>query len=86
MKAAIASLIFAIAAVAQSSFEVASIKPNISGGGDDSVHSTNGTLTMRNVSLRMIIEDAYDLKRYTLTAPGWIDNQRFDIDAKAGGK
>ena len=65
LKKAIASLLFAAAAAAQSSFEVASIKPNISGDGNDSVNTTDGSLTMRNVSLRMIIEDAYDLKRYT---------------------
>jgi uncharacterized protein (TIGR03435 family) len=34
----------------------------------------------------MIIQDAYDLKRYTLIAPDWLDSQRFDINAKAGGK
>ena len=39
---------------------------------------------MRNVSLRMIIEDAYQLKRYTLTAPAWLDTERFDITAKVG--
>ena len=85
MKTAIASLLFAAAAAAQSSFEVASIKPNLSGSDDDSVNTTAGSLTMRNVSLRMILEDAYDLKRYTLNAPAWVDNQRFDITAKVGG-
>jgi uncharacterized protein (TIGR03435 family) len=86
MKRAVASLLFAAAAAAQSSFEVASIKPNLSGDGNDSVNTTNGSLTMRNVSLRMIVEDAYDLKRYTLTAPDWLDTLRFDIQAKVGGK
>ncbi len=86
MKRVIASLVFAAAAAAQSSFEVASIKPNNSGDGNDSVNTTDGSLTMRNVSLRMIIEDAYDLKRYTLTAPAWLDTQRFDITAKVGTK
>jgi uncharacterized protein (TIGR03435 family) len=86
MKEAIASLLFAATAAAQLSFDVASIKPNTSGDGNDSVNTTEGSVTMRNVSLRMIIEDAYDLKRYSLTAPDWVDTQRFDINAKVGGK
>lgn len=52
----------------------------------DSVNTNDGSLTMRNVSLRMIIEDAYDLKRYTLTAPDWTGTERFDIKAKVGEK
>jgi hypothetical protein len=81
MKRAFASLLFAATAAAQLSFEVALIKPNNSGYGGDDVNTTNGSLTMRNVSLRMIVEDAYDLKRYTLTAPDWLDTQRFDISS-----
>ena len=85
MKRAIASLIFAATAAAQTSFEVASIKPSLSGDGNDSFNTTDGSVTMRNVSLRMIIQDAYDLKRFTLTAPDWLDSLRFDITAKVGG-
>ena len=70
MKPAIASLLFAATAAAQVSFEVASIKPNTSGSGNDSVDTTGGSLFMRNVSLRMIIEDAYELKRYAIPATG----------------
>jgi uncharacterized protein (TIGR03435 family) len=86
MRTVIASLLFAATAAAQTSFEVASIKPNNSGDGSDSVNTTDGSVVMRNVPLRMIIEDAYDLKRYALTAPDWLDNQRFDINARADAK
>ena len=69
MKNTIVSLLFAATATAQPSFEVASIKPNLSGSGDSHSNTNGGSLTMRNVSLRMIVEEAYHLKRHTLNAP-----------------
>jgi len=86
MKRTLATLLFTATAAAQMSFEVASIKPNVSGSGDSKSDTNGGSLTMRNYSLRMIIEEAYDLKRRTLIAPDWIDTPHFDINAKAGGK
>ena len=86
MRTFLLSILFAAIACAQPAFEVASIKPSISGDGNESTNTTNDSLTMRNVSLRHIIQDAYNLKRYTLTAPDWVDNLRFDINAKAEGK
>lgn len=86
MKKAIASLLFAAVAAALSSFEVAAIKLNISGDGSSHINTTDGSVFMRNVSLRSIIEQAYDLKRYTLSAPDWTNSQHFDINARATGK
>ena len=80
------NLLWAAVAGGQTSFEVASIKPNLSGDGNETVNTTDGSLVMRNVSLRNIIEDAYDLKRYSLHAPDWIDNVHFDITAKVSAK
>ena len=85
-KLVLVGLLFAATLSAQSSFEVASIKLNSSGDGGESVNTTSGTLTMRNVPLRSIIQDAYNLKRYSLIGPDWLDNQRFDITAKVGEK
>jgi uncharacterized protein (TIGR03435 family) len=85
MKTALAGVLLAATAAAQS-FEVAAIKPNLSGDGGSHSSSRGGSLRMENVSLRSIIEEAYNVKDYTLTAPGWVDTLHFDITAKSGEK
>jgi uncharacterized protein (TIGR03435 family) len=63
-------------------FEVASVKPNPSGDHHSSSHTNNGSVVMRNVSLKQLVEMAYDVKDYALSAPDWLDTVRFDISAK----
>lgn len=63
-------------------FEVASVKPNKSGSGDSSMHTTRAELIMENVSLKQWIEWAYNLKDYSLSGPDWLDSERFDVIAK----
>jgi uncharacterized protein (TIGR03435 family) len=41
--------------------------------------------TATNASLRMLLLNAYVLKDYQLDTPGWMDNERYDISAKAPG-
>jgi uncharacterized protein (TIGR03435 family) len=41
-----------------------------------------GLFKCTNCSLSMLVSMAYDLKRYQLTAPGWMETERFDITAK----
>jgi uncharacterized protein (TIGR03435 family) len=60
-------------------FEVASGKPNPSGDRHSSSHTNNGSVIMRNVSLKQIVDDVKD---YALSAPDWLDTERFDISAK----
>jgi len=65
-------------------FEVAVIKP--SKAGDSSTHSSwsNGRVTMQNLNVKQIIERAYGLQDYQISgAPGWLDTERYDIQAKA---
>ena len=38
---------------------------------------------MRNVSLRSAIRWAYSLKDFQISAPGWMESERYDIVAKA---
>jgi uncharacterized protein (TIGR03435 family) len=85
MKQAIVSLLFAATAAAQPSFEVASIKPNISDDRNSSSRISATSLVMRNWSLREIVLKAYDLKDYALNAPDWLASPRFDINASAAG-
>jgi uncharacterized protein (TIGR03435 family) len=68
-------------------FEVAAIKP--SKAADQSSHSnwSNGRITMENLSVQQIIEEAYGIKYYQLAgAPGWVEAERYNIQAKAEEK
>jgi uncharacterized protein (TIGR03435 family) len=84
----VAGLIFAasIAAFAQPpsapAFEVASIRE--SQPGREAIESVPGRLTMRNVRLAACIRWAYDVQEYQVSGPGWLNDVRFDISAKAG--
>ncbi|MBZ5617374.1 MAG: TIGR03435 family protein [Acidobacteriia bacterium] len=84
-------LILAVRAFGQTApaptFEVASIKPSkaeprsISG-----VTSETGRISARNVTLRRCIRGAYNVpETQVLGGPKWIDDERYDIDAKAAG-
>ena len=74
------------AAAAAPSFEVASVKPNASGASLQSYDFRPGDrVTIVNLSLRALIRFAYrpiDAARI-VGGPSWIDNDRFDITAKA---
>src|SRR5215831_18028755 len=66
-------------------FEVASIKPAapqqmgrmmVRMGGDA------GRVDYANVSLKDVLARAYNLKRYQVSGPSWLDSERYDITAK----
>ena len=75
----------------QPRFDVASVKPNVSskGGGEGSrrenVQSSPGSLILRNVSMRTMVRWAYNVQEFQVTGPGWMADERYDIDAKAAG-
>ena len=79
----------AAAAIAQSpklSFEVVSIKRNISGEQDIVVNAPNGTAyNTMNVALLGTLMRAYQVKNVA-GAPDWVESERYDITAKAAGK
>ena len=71
-------------------FEVESVRRATGGGppGDvaRNMDPSPGSFAMRNVPLKMALEFAYNLKRYQIFGPAWIDNEeRYDIIAKAPG-
>jgi uncharacterized protein (TIGR03435 family) len=67
-------------------FEVASIKVSKAPPGSDSSHSTLGSLSMRNMTLRASIGMAYNIREpQVLGGPKWLDSDRYDIDAKSAG-
>jgi len=71
---------------AQPAFEVASIKPADPNANGTSIHSTPDRLTLENISLKDCIEQAFDVKDFSLAGPGWLDSARFNITAKASGE
>ena len=69
-------------------FEVASVKPNTSGmAGKVSIQTQpGGRFTAENVTGRQLIRFAYQLQDSQLSGgPKWLDDDRFDIVAKAEG-
>jgi uncharacterized protein (TIGR03435 family) len=69
---------------AQSRFEVASIKPSDPGAGGTQIGlSPGGTFNAKNVTLKALIQNAYDVRDFQVYGgPGWMDTQRYDIVAK----
>ena len=68
-------------------FEVASIKPTTAEPGSTSaITSETGKITGRNVTLKRCIRGAYNIPEAQIFGgPKWIDDERYDIDAKAAG-
>src|SRR5258706_15278617 len=95
IRAIVAILVVCSAVCAQQpdsalTFEVASIKPAAppemgmmrvgSRGGPGTGDPTR--FTASNFSLSNLITTAYDLRPYQLTAPSWVNSERFDVVAK----
>src|SRR5262249_36451123 len=70
-------------------FDVATVKRAAGGGppGDvaRNMDSSPGSFAMRNVPLRMALEFAYDLKPFQIIGPDWINEERYDVIARAPG-
>jgi len=72
-------------AAPQPTFEVASIKPASPGAGPGRTLMLvpGGGLRANNVTLRMLIAFAYDVKDFEISgAPNWLNSERYDINAK----
>jgi uncharacterized protein (TIGR03435 family) len=68
------------------SFEVASIKPNVSGAGNRTVRPSPGRLSIFNLTLKDLITFAYQVRDFQVSGgPGWINSDQYDIEAKAEG-
>lgn len=80
-------LIAATCSLVAQSFEVATIKPNAAADNRVSIGiQPGGRFTATGMPLRLLIGQAYDLREFQITGgPSWIDNERYDINAKAEG-
>jgi uncharacterized protein (TIGR03435 family) len=69
-------------------FDVASVKPSRQIVGPDYnnqlTYSPDG-LTARNATLKRLIAEAYGLQLNQVSGPSWLDQNEYDIDARAGG-
>jgi len=64
-------------------FEVASIKPNTSGDGRVMMQMQPGRYMATNVTLRLLIRNAYQLQDFQITGgPSWLASDHFDVIAK----
>ncbi len=84
----------ALAAELKKTFEVASVKPSAPPGGSAGMvrmmmGSRFGPGTADptrwacdNCPVSMLLTQAYNLKRFQITGPAWMDNERFDIAAR----
>jgi uncharacterized protein (TIGR03435 family) len=72
-------------------FEVASIKPNTTGAGGGANFQPGGRFIARNATLRVLIAIAFGdpvaLYASRMTGgPSWVDNERFDVEARAAAE
>jgi len=68
---------------AAASFEVASIKPNHSGDMRFFISWQPGRFHADGMTVKFLITSAYDVKDFQVSGgPGWINSDRYDIDAK----
>ena len=68
----------------QRSFEVASIKRNVTPQSPTFFQPTTDRLNAGNVPLRMLLQLAYDVEpEQVVGGPDWIDRDRYDIVARA---
>jgi uncharacterized protein (TIGR03435 family) len=63
-------------------FDVASVKANTTGNKGSRWNVSPGGITVENMTIDQIIRAAYGLQEYQYTGPAWLENERYDINAK----
>jgi uncharacterized protein (TIGR03435 family) len=68
-------------------FDVATIKPNAANDNRFMIRPLpGGGLTISGVPLKMLIMEAYDVRAFQVSGgPGWMNTERWDIEAKSEG-
>lgn len=80
-----AGLGLSLLAQSPTGFEVASIRPALNNTRGTSFDMfEGGRLTVTSVTLYSLIKSAWMLQSSQLEGPGWLDGDRYDIEAKSG--
>jgi uncharacterized protein (TIGR03435 family) len=79
-------LAFVCSAACAQSFEVASIHVSQPGLRTGNIHTDPGVFSVHNMTLHFCIEWAYDVRPLQITGPAWLNELRFDINAKAADR
>ena len=66
-------------------FEAASVRLAVTNQDPQPIQSTPGSLTIRGQSLQACLQWAYSMPRVQISGPGWLNDVRLDILAKAAG-
>ena len=78
----IGCLVISNVLVAQTAFDVASVKP--SGAGYRGITRENGSYRALGVTLKMLVATAYGVPEFSIEGgPGWAGTDRWDIEARA---
>ena len=81
---------FAQPAETPPAFEVASVKASAAGTGEgrgrETVNPSPAGITMMNVHLKSVMQWAFHLQGIQISGPSWLDDNRYDIVAKAAGE
>ena len=80
------AILFAQRAAGPPAFEAASIKPSSDPPGSSGIFESKGRINAKNVTLRRCVRGAYDVPEpQVLGGPKWVDEDRYYIQATAGG-
>ena len=66
-------------------FDVASIKPARPDARGYSIRPFPGRLSAENVTLKLLIAEAYHVYDFQISGPKWMDSDRYDLEAKIAG-
>jgi uncharacterized protein (TIGR03435 family) len=82
---AVSVLLLPLTVLAQSAFEVVSVKPNTTGNSGWSISYGADSLRATNATLSALIQSAYGilLEDRLVGGPSWVRTTRFDVNAKA---
>jgi uncharacterized protein (TIGR03435 family) len=70
------------------SFDVASVRPSQHNVGPDYNNQLSyapGEITARNVTIKRMVAEAYQLQMDQVSGPNWIDQNEYDVEAKTAG-
>ena len=82
--ALVLSAVTLIAAQNATTFDVASIKPNVSGDPGAGLDMSRGQVRATNVPVQVLIRQAFDVMDSQIVgAPLWVRDERYDVTAKA---